>query len=535
VLIYANSVAIEPENGPTQVIELVARWAGLGGKGFVDPARLALGIRDLRLPAGGRVLSSRATVDDEKRPTYPYLFCARLTHPQDGVPGRLLVTEIGLRQEAPGRPVECSVLLKTDEISARVMAPIQVTRPRLIQDLMTSCQPIGHTPGMSVKRLDEDSAEPFLREIERMERRHPIVVVSSTADGSRAVDPERLRSIVFGLADVVAVAPDANTFAIERVVGRRYIAFGGAINITFAPRSANSEARCETVLMRWSQLQEALQAGSSVESEVLAAITHRSNLPNSWRHISMETVAQATLRSRLTRALAQVQGKPDESGYLKLLEEAIDQISDKDLQISCLRQDLEDRSDSIERLSAANEGLKHALAGRQPADLEPAADAIAGEQPLLRDAMIAALAGDPSLEQGLKLIGVLYADRVVVLETAAQSARDSDRRGFRFGSKGLELLIKLARDYWQVLANGQGDQQAKTIFGKAFAASEAETMSTDGRRRRTFVYRDKPLVMEKHLKYGVKDSSAETLRIHFEWTAQEGRIVIGHCGKHLDL
>ena len=43
------------------------------------------------------------------------------------------------------------------------------------------------------------------------------------------------------------------------------------------------------------------------------------------------------------------------------------------------------------------------------------------------------------------------------------------------------------------------------------------------------------MVMEKHLKHGVKDSVAETLRIHFEWVADQKKLVIGHCGKHLDF
>lgn len=41
--------------------------------------------------------------------------------------------------------------------------------------------------------------------------------------------------------------------------------------------------------------------------------------------------------------------------------------------------------------------------------------------------------------------------------------------------------------------------------------------------------------MEKHLKHGVKGSLAEILRVHFEWIASEKKIVIGHCGKHLDF
>ena len=41
------------------------------------------------------------------------------------------------------------------------------------------------------------------------------------------------------------------------------------------------------------------------------------------------------------------------------------------------------------------------------------------------------------------------------------------------------------------------------------------------------------IVMPMHLKIGVKDTAAETLRIHFEWFADEQKIVIGHCGPHL--
>ncbi len=84
--------------------------------------------------------------------------------------------------------------------------------------------------------------------------------------------------------------------------------------------------------------------------------------------------------------------------------------------------------------------------------------------------------------------------------------------------------------------DGTGDQHAKNVFGlKAYAASEADTLSIDGKKRRTFHYLSQPKLMEKHIKHGVKDSAAETLRIHFEWIAAEKKIIIGHCGKHLDF
>lgn len=534
MLVYANCLALEPTNGPSEIVQLVAKWVGLRARSTVDHGRLAEGIRELRL-RDGSVVSSRATVDADLKPEYPYFFCARLMHTDDRVSGRRWVTEVGMRQESEGKPVECSVVLKTEEISARVTSPIQVTRPKLILDLVEAGHPAGETPGLKVKRLDEMSATAFLSEVERTERLHPIVLISAGAGGIYPVVPDRLRSIVMALADVVEVPAEVDTFALEKAVGRRYMAFGGAINIIFLARQGDRGLFCETVLLRPAELQAIQQDGRAIDSEVLAAITHRTNIPNLWRHTSMEMVGQASLRSQLARALAEANASDESSDYAGLLESAMDQMSSKELEIADLREKLEVSGEQAIRLEADVSSLKHALGGRQAADADMSDDAAALLVPL-RQAIAAVLGGDPSLEQGLELIGTLYGDRVVVLDSAAQGARDSDKKGFRFGSKGFELMSKLATHYWDALANGKGDQHAKSVFGqKAYAAAEASTLSVEGKRRRTFDYLGRPMLMEKHLKHGVKDSSAETLRVHFEWIAADKKIVIGHCGKHLDF
>jgi hypothetical protein len=134
------------------------------------------------------------------------------------------------------------------------------------------------------------------------------------------------------------------------------------------------------------------------------------------------------------------------------------------------------------------------------------------------------------------IVGALYGERLAILDTAYSSARDSDRAGFQYGAKALEMLKSLADGYWPDLIAGKSDQQARARFGKnGFASKEAETLSDEGRKRRTFRYADRDILMEKHLKHGVKDSYAETVRIHFEWIPEDKIIVIGHCGKHLDF
>jgi hypothetical protein len=133
----------------------------------------------------------------------------------------------------------------------------------------------------------------------------------------------------------------------------------------------------------------------------------------------------------------------------------------------------------------------------------------------------------------LRLAGHVWPDQLVILDSALRSARDS--ADFRNPKKVGLLLSKLATEYFDTLAGGQGDNQAKNVFGAAYGAKESSKLSTEGIRRRTFWYRGQPVVMESHLKIGNAESDCETLRIHFWWDAHTKRIVIGHCGPHLPL
>lgn len=536
MLVYVNNFLFEPAQGPDQIVQLIAKWVGQRAKSYVDAGRLAEGIRGLTLKDGS-TLTSRATLSDDKGRTYPFWFCAQLSHRDEKISGRRWITEIGLHQKAEGWPTECSLLLRTDEVSAKVNAPIQVTRPKLIEQLIQSCNPLGQTPGLKVKQLLLESASAFLREVERNERAHPIVILSVNRDNEYPVAPERLRSILVGLADVVCVPPGEDTFAIEELIGRRYMAFGGALNIVFPGRQGDRGFFYETVLLRPAELADLLDSGQSIESEVLSTITHRTNLPFSWRHISLEKVAQAALRAQFAQMIerAKAGDQSDElTEYIALLESADQELQSKDKELACIRSSYEEKEQEIRVLQADIANLKHALSGLQSSD--DSEDGVAEALAPLRDSVAAVLKGSPSLQQTVDLIATLYSDRIVFLETAKGSAKESDRGGFHEGAKAFDLLQRLATEYWQQLADGKSDQQAKAVFGQnAYAANEASALSNDGKRRRTFSYRGRDFLMEKHLKHGVKDSLAETLRVHFEWLAHEKKIIVGHCGKHLNF
>jgi hypothetical protein len=312
---------------------------------------------------------------------------------------------------------------------------------------------------------------------------------------------------------------------------------GGHSTLFFPGRQGDSERFYETVLLRPDEIANLWDSGRTIESEVLSRITHRTNLPLSWRHISPEKVGQAALRAQLSQMIERAKaGDQSEelAEYVALLESADQELQLKDEELARIRSNYEEKEHEVRALQADIANLKHALSGLQSSD--DGRDDLAEALVPLRDSVAAVLKGSTSLQQTVDLIATLYSDRVIFLETAKRSAKESDRGGFRHGAKAFELLQKLATEYWQLLADGKSDQQAKGVFGQnAYSANEASALSDDGKRRRTFNYRGREFLMEKHLKHGVKDSLAETLRIHFEWLAHEKKIIVGHCGKHLDF
>lgn len=530
MLVYSSRFHLAPQEGTQQIVECVARWIGKRTGDYVEGAQLIAGQRQ-RLRDGSMVIS-RATYDPENEPSYPLLFCAQLSHGDNEVAGRRWFTEVGLRQLDQRGPVECTILLRTDEISARVTAPIQVTRPRLVQTLMDSCEPSGDTPGLRIKRLDESSAAAFLVEVERVARQYPIVVISANRDGVYAVQPERLRTLLVGIAEVVEVPVGVDTFKIEEVLSSRYGAWGGAINVLFQARIGDRGVYCDRTLYRPADLADLTAGGKSIDSEILATVTHRTNLPYSWKHISLEVVSQAALRSQLTATIQKARGSDEANEYAALLEEADKELLAKDDEVTALRQDLEDKASLAYRLQADIDGLKHALNGRQTSG-DASDDEIAALKPL-RDAVTSLVNGEPSLEESLTIISAFFPDRVVVLDSAYESAQDS--KEFMYGKRAFDLLWSFVNAYWSALASGQGDMIGKRAFGaNDYAQNEGHALSNPGKRRRTFNYRGTDILMEKHLKIGVKDSVAETIRVHYEWIGVEKRLVIGHCGKHLDF
>lgn len=475
---------------------------------------------------------------------YPILYSLVYTQRDREVPGRRWITEIGIRKESPDSEIQCSFLVQTSEIGVAVPAPQQTTRPRLINELLERCVPSAGMIGLSISTIDNmEDAELLSEEIQSPDRKYPIILVSPDNTQKYLIDFDDLLFKTRGLAKIIRIGFEVNTNALISILGRNHAAYYGAINILFPKILRRETVYVPTKLLLIDSLADLNIKEKDIESEILTLICYRTNLPNSRLHISPEIVKESIRQDEITRLSEKLSKEVGESKeWLTLFQEDNHKKQDE---IDRLKNEIDIANDEKEYFSSEFDkadqerkelqtkvnGLLSQLEALKNKGLQSGSVEDAEE---LRDLIDKFIFDCITPYESLVLISKLFPDRIVILDNAYDSAKKSDN--FRKKKELFLLLWKLAGAYWQTLIDGKSDEEARKVFGNSFSSKESETVEKkkEAIKRRTFQYGGKDITMFKHLKIGTKDSVAETLRIHFEWINDEKRIVIGHCGPHLE-
>lgn len=140
---------------------------------------------------------------------------------------------------------------------------------------------------------------------------------------------------------------------------------------------------------------------------------------------------------------------------------------------------------------------------------------------------------EPTVEDCLAYISALRPDRVHVLDSAWESAKDAEE--FRYGRRLLSLLMRLlaAAD---TAAETKSDLRLAGVFSASeYAGAESKLTLSSGNfaKRRTFTYQGREFLMSRHLKIGIAPDVRSCIRVHFDFMRSGGRLLIGWCGEHL--
>lgn len=469
-----------------------------------------------------------------------YTYAWRLKHSDSTVRGRQWVIDIGLVAQSNSFDFTCSV--HTDDMSTLVQSPVTAARPKLIKfvldNLRDSSSNISQdTPGVTIKEVGGslDSYRAFLTEIESPGRTFPILLVSPNRAGKYNFDMNKLQEQLFGLAQVVKVFPDFDSYDMEEQLGRKWSAWDGAVNL-IPTRKPNGFIGSR--LLRTEDLAED-SVGQSVTSYILSLVTHLTNIPLSRGRITLEMVTNLKLKQRLSERrahLAQVRSQSELEDELGLVW---DEIEAQNERIRLLESEVDSAQIEVESLSSDKEELESQIRNlkfkaRHGSYSQPSVR-LAESQELLDLLEFTCRSDRPTPRECLEIIEAIFPDRCEILPTAFSSADEVD--DFTQTRRLLDMLRRLMTSYIEAIIDG-GDSKAMEVFTNAeYAANESETVMSNSslKQKRVFSYNGADINMFRHLKIGKADDTRKTIRLHFAWLADEKKIVIGYCGEHLPI
>lgn len=538
MLVYANHLVANGASAKEEVLRAVGGWL---------KEQLGYGLHPDQITSKGEYKGEKSSgsswvrilsATDGKQELFSWV----LKNSDTSVRGRQWVTEIGLKIVENSAQISCVV--STEESSTLVLEPVQASRPRLIRYIASNIEKSpdasldSSVPGLAIKRVgsSRESFRSLTFDIESSERDFPIVLVSPDRDGNYLVKPEHLQQDLVGLAQVAKVDENFDRYLMQEVLGRRWSAWDSAINILHMPMPSGyirSRLFLSDAILDWGETQH------DRISQILAWVTHNTNIPRLRKRIRPEGVMSLAIRQSLEETKKKqsmlnevevreelqrlTQAAEEQNRWVAFLEETNGNL-EQDLQQ--VKLELDDKSQELSAERHKVGALKNQLR-----DSGAATSSVDGEyliQMLSRSDV-------PEPDECLELIEAVYGDRCEVLDSAKQSSKESNR--FSHNRQLLDLLIRLVTNYRETLMN-KGDSEARKVFGQnEFAAKESETVLNNGdlRRAREFLYRGKSVGMYRHLKIGIADNPEQTIRVHFHWDHRRQKIIIGYCGKHLPV
>ena len=539
MLVYANRLRLHGVDSELVAFKAIGGWL---------KEQLGFGLHPDQLLSNGEYTGTRGEQRSRLRifgcyDGEPALCAWVLKHGDTDVRGRQWTVEVGVKKSVGTLEVSCVV--KTDELSTLISSAVSASQPRVIRYILTNVASNKWdaafpeaVPGQILRPVgrDRDSYRALLYEIQRPSRNAAIVLVSPTREGEYLIKPTALQRTLIGLAHVVHVLPGSDTWEMAEVIGRRWSAWDGAVNVLSIPSQSGG---VRTRLFLPDEIHDWGEGPQRI-SQVLAWVTGNTNLARLREHVRPEGVRLLSTRRRmeklratavdmkeaeLRQALIEASQEAEEEQE-RVFEGFAEENESLENELSRFKDDLRDTQDELRRKNFEINSLKgqlSAIGTEKSVDF----DSEFWLQLILRK-------GEPSPLDCLDVIEQCHGDKCTVLDSARGSAR---RSRFINGRELLDRLIRLVTSYRAVLLDG-GDSKARGVFGRnEYAAKESERVMANPamRRQRTFDYHGTPVEMFRHLKIGVADDPTQTIRVHFHWDGARRKIVIGHCGEHLPV
>lgn len=472
----------------------------------------------------------------------PDFWALRYEHQDPAFPARRWFSDIGTvrRSDSEWR---LSVTI-SHALHPNYMGPeppvLPVTTPRFLQDLVSSpqwrCMAGEMVLTTTPRTVEVGTADQFLGLLQNKQRECPIVYVSRRADtGQPLVDPAGIARAIVGAGVVFVAASTETDDELEfLMLPREFRATNGTVRVYAPGLDLNDLEQAQRHRYFTAGQIEALTA-AEVEDQISRSLTRRVG----WARVraSLASVDDVGLRRRELRR-AELQSLTDAASkneLLKLFEDENVRLEAENVRLSlgktAAEQGLEQAQTSLEALTTANRRAEYEAraarsdteAARQDSAIHRrAADVARGIRHLPR-----------SVEAVLNMIEQLHGDTFAVTDKARLSARDTAFTDVNAAWECLHALATVVPSlvFDQDLHPGKLPERFRhETGGIELTMTESSQTNRDSRmgKLRKAEFEGRTWDVSPHIKWGTD------FRVHFALDRAGKRVVVGHCGDHLD-
>lgn len=395
------------------------------------------------------------------------------------------------------------------------------TRPRLLLSLLGSFgarsdgYPVSTTPRIVTERSFTDFARYYLHD---RRRAYPIILLTPRADGQFEVVPETIGREFLTLAEVYYAETPQSTFVLTDEVGKRLSVFCGALRVYMPGFTAEDDPFRHPLVLpkRLADPAERLRLAGFLASLTVRRFHEDPVLPE----LRDERAVRAEERRRsLLQDLqsAHTTAARDAEEWARIAE-------DLDKENRALKARIDNLEEQLDAAQGTIKALQESFRQFQAAQ---GVEASPPPEPQF---------SPESVLEAVEMADLTFGDNLLILPTALEAAANSpyERPGEVF--RALGILADIAK---RMAAGPLGRNLSDVIRENGLDYGAGLSPNTPKKMRQQYQFTDSDTVhrCEQHLNLG---SSAydpkECLRIYFNSEERpDGKIVVGHVGRHLDV
>lgn len=378
--------------------------------------------------------------------------------------------------------------------------------------------------------IQSGHVEAIVKALKNKDRSCPVILISKGHDEARPfINTTELQRLTAGAASVYLLETEDVESEFEFWGAKRYRCENGMIRVYLPDLDFNNEHDAHR--HRFFFPRQILEEGAESVVRQLVRMCCRFAPKRKGQSIFALEELHSIARADRLRQLRGEKTDGNQDEWIKLLEETNQELEENIQTLEAERDALQRQV--LEREDSLSSRQYEVRSARKEAD-RLRKDANQAQMQL--NALQAFTALPESLSDVLQKIGTLHADKVIVTEQAIKSAEGY--KGFSEINKAWECLWAVATELHTVhflqtgSINIEQDFRSKTGFDLSLKEGRMTQNDSDLMKLRQVQHNGKMHNITPHVKWGNKEPKC--LRVYYAACPDEKKIIIGHCGPHLN-